>query len=217
MRHAHRRTIRHVIDEDGRRWPIPAGGSTDDPPPDDAGGVSDEDESVADDADPDDDEPLEKPGLKALATERDARKAAEKREKALVAELEQVKRSQMDDAERAQAEAVDAARAEVAATYVEKLTSAQARAIAAGLSHDPAAAVALFSAENDTNDFVTNGDVDADAMSAAFTTWIEGKPYLKTDAARAPIGGADQGRRTPPPPARATSLEGAVTAHYTTS
>lgn len=133
------------------------------------------------------------PGKRALDSERQARKDAEKRVRELEARSAELEKASMGEHERALAEARETASAETAAKYTQRLAAARAEALAASRSHDPAAAVQLL---GDLTTFVTeDGDVDADAMSAALDLLVESKPYLKAGAATAPVGGADQGPR----------------------
>lgn len=63
--------------------------------------------TATDGATPNDAAELGDPGKRALAAERDARKAAEKQAEAFRAQLDEIKRSQMSDLEKAQAAAQD--------------------------------------------------------------------------------------------------------------
>lgn len=209
MRHNTRKPIRTVtppgvmlvVDRDGRAWPQPAGGNGEEDPPEPSEDPPSEDPPQEEDP-PGDPEALGDPGKRALDAERQARKDAEREKRELQKKLEEAQRAQMDDHERALAEARDEAVAETATKYASRLAAARAEALAAARTHDPDAAVQLL---GDLTAFVTeDGEVDTDAMSTALDELVEAKPYLKSDAATAPVGGADQGRRPPPGPTQLT-------------
>lgn len=73
---------------------------------------------------------------KALETERQARREADKAAKALKAELDALKAAQMTDTEKAIAEAKAATRAEVLAEFGSSLVDAEFKAASAGLTLD---------------------------------------------------------------------------------
>lgn len=182
----------------GKVYPIPAGGA-DDPPADDPPADPPADDPPADDppAKPEDD--LGDKGKKALAEERAARKEAERKAKRadeLEAELEKFREDAMSEQEKAiekaRKEAAKEARDEVLSEVHQKIAAAEARALAAGKTRDPEVAVTLL---GDLTEFVTDdGDVDADAMSAALDKLVEEKDYLAVGD-RQPVPGADQGAR----------------------
>lgn len=195
MRHVkHARTV--TCPDTGRVYPIPAGGAGDDggdPPPD------------GDDPTAGDDEPLGEPGKKALEAERAARKEAEKKARRadeLEAELEKFREQQMSEQEKAIAaarkEAADEARTEALSTANARLFKAEVRAAAAGkvadteLLNDPDVALRLLGF--DEVPVTEDGDVDAEAISAALDELVERKPYLAVSATR-PAGDVDQGTR----------------------
>lgn len=201
MRHNTHARISYAVDKDGRQWPVPAGGAEDAPPADPPSEDPPADDPPEEDP-PGDPEALGDPGKRALDAERQARKDAEREKRELQKKLEEAQRAQMDEHERALAEARDEAAAETATKYASRLAAARAEALAAARTHDPEAAVQLL---GDLTEYVTDdGEVDTDAMSKALDELVEAKPYLKADAATAPVGGADQGRRTPPGPTQLT-------------
>ena len=134
-------------------------------------------------------------GKKALAEERAARKAAEKeakRAKDLEAELSKLREDAMSEQEKAITQARKEGAQEALAEANKRIAASEARALAAGKTRDPEVAVQLL---GDLAQFVTeDGDVDADAMSAALDKLVEENPDLAVGD-RQPVPGADQGAR----------------------
>lgn len=134
-------------------------------------------------------------GKKALEQERAARKAAEKeakRAKELEAELSKLREDAMSEQEKAITKARKEGAAEALVEANVRIAKSEARALAAGKTRDPEVAVQLL---GDLSEFVTeDGDVDADAMSAALDKLVEDKEYLAVGD-RQPVPGADQGAR----------------------
>lgn len=157
-----------------------------------------------------DDEPLGDAGKKALAEERAARKAAERRAKAAESERDQLKTAGQTEQEKAIEEAKKAAAAEERTKWEARTIRAEAKsALAAIGAGDVGVAVAAFLDENRDLKVTDGGDVeDLDATVKAFK---QAHPTLFT--ARVPGGSADQGAR-PPSDKRATSLEEAYERHY---
>lgn len=200
MRHLH--TIQYVTDPaTGRRYAIPAGGSTDGgtPPANPDDGAQGDDDGGAEGGDggggDPDDEPLGEAGRKALQAERKARKEAERKAREAAEEAERLKREAMSEQERALAEAREeaakAARAEAESKYQKALLEQSIKAAAAGKMADPTDALAYL----DTSDLIgEDGMVDEQAVADAVSDLLKAKPYL---AGGAMPPGADQGVRKP--------------------
>lgn len=154
--------------------------------------ADDQVESAAAEPEP---ETLGDAGKKALAEERAARKAAEKeakRAKDLEAELAKLREDAMSEQEKAITQARKEGAAEALQQANVRIAKSEAKALAAGKTRDPEVAVQLL---GDLAQFVTDdGDVDADAMSAALDKLVEEKDYLAVGD-RQPVPGADQGAR----------------------
>ncbi len=158
---------------------------------------------TATDTPPADDAPVEEPtaapaeddglgdaGKKALAAERAAAKAAEKRAKAAEAELEKVRLANASAEEKAIAAAKAEGRTEALATANVRLVRAEVKAAAGGVLQDPEDAVRLL----DLTEFEVDddGEVDTKAITAAVRRLAESKPYLAVGAkpTALPGGGA---------------------------
>lgn len=115
-------------------------------------------------------------GKKAIAAERDARKAAEDRAKAAEAELDKLRKAQMSDADKAIADAKATAKAEADQTWTARVVRAEAMAAAATKVVDAETAVALLDLSKIP---VTDGEVDRDALAKAIDALVEAKPFLK--------------------------------------
>jgi len=139
---------------------------------------------------PADDDGLGDAGKKALAAERAAAKAAEKRAKAAEAELEKIRLANASDAEKAAAAAKAEGRAEALAVSNARLLRAEVKAAAAGVLNDPDDAVRLL--DLDEFEVDEDGEVDAKAIKAAVQRLADAKPYLAVGAkpAALPGGGA---------------------------
>ena len=129
-------------------------------------------------------------GKKALAAERAAAKAAEKRAKAAEAELEKVRLENASAEEKALAVARAEGRSEALSTANVRLVRAEVKAAAGGVLQDPEDAVRLLDlAEFEVDD---DGEVDTKAITAAVRRLAESKPYLAVGAkpTALPGGGA---------------------------
>lgn len=146
-------------------------------------------------------------GEKALRSEREARRTAEKAAKAekkraddTAAELEALRNPTGDDAAKAAAaakKAVDDARAEATADATaranQRILSAEIKAAAGGVLSDPADAVKFLNLDDfDVDD---DGNVDESAIKAAIKKLVKDKPYLAAGHAGAGTGSADGGAR----------------------
>lgn len=215
-------------------WPV-MGGAPDDgeqagdgqETADDAAG--DGDAAQADDAGDveTDDKPLGEKGEKALAAEKDKRKAeaakrraAEKRATELEAELAKARKGQKAepakdddsaqavDPEEIRREAREQARVEAARERVlDKIEVAAAKTFA-----DPADAAALLLRGKEIEDFLDDGKPDVEAIQDALTALLKNKPYLGATAqgGKRFQGTVDAGAK-PVTPQRSRSLTEAVT------
>ena len=132
-------------------------------------------------------------GKKALAAEREARKAAEKAAKDAAAELEELRKAAMSDSEKAVAEAREAGRSEALAAANARIVRAEVMAAATGVLKDPADAIGFLDLDQFT---VTDSrDVDAEAIKSAIDSLVKAKPYLSpgpTPPASLPGGSATE-------------------------
>lgn len=130
-------------------------------------------------------------GKRALAEERNARKAAEKAAKDAQTALDDLKKSSMTDHERALAEERAKIRKEVLGEANARLLRTEIRAAAAGKLADPGDAAALL---GDIDRFVNNdGEPDTKAIASAIERLVRDKPYLAAAGTRPgplPGGGA---------------------------
>lgn len=126
----------------------------------------------ADDTDGD----LGEAGKKALATEREARKTAERQAKELAAQLEELRRESLTDAEKAVAEAREAGRSEALTAANARIVRAEVLAAATGTLKDPADAVGFLPLDQFT--VADDGEVDTEAIKAAIAELVKAKPYL---------------------------------------
>jgi len=108
-------------------------------------------------------------GKRALDAERESRKAAEKANKDLQTQLDELKRSQMNDQEKAIDEAKAQARAEVLTQVGSKIAASEFKAAAAGRLEDDQLATLL--AGLDLNAFL---DADNDVDSTKVRSFIDG-------------------------------------------
>lgn len=145
-------------------------------------------------AEPDDG--LGESGKKALAAERAAAKAADKRAKAAEAELEKVKLANASAEEKALAAAKAEGRSEALSTANVRLVRAEVKAAAGGILQDPEDAVRLL----DLTEFEVDddGEVNTKAITVAVSRLAEAKPYLAVGATPTalPGGGATPSRGT---------------------
>lgn len=139
---------------------------------------------------PAEDDGLGDAGKKALAAERAAAKAAEKRAKALEAELEKLRLANASAEEKAVAAARAEGRTEALTAANARLVRAEVKAAAAGVLNDPDDAVNLLNLDEFEVD--EDGEVDAKAIKAAVQRLADAKPYLAAGAkpAALPGGGA---------------------------
>jgi hypothetical protein len=150
------------------------------------------------------DKPLGETGKRALDAERRNRQAAERRARDAEAELERIRQASLTDQERAVQDAAEAARTDERAKSTHRLFAAEVRAAVAGkvadpdLFSDPVVAKRLL--RFDAIPLADDGEIDSEAISHNLAELLAAKPHLAASATR-PIGSADQGARTPPPPA----------------
>ena len=139
-----------------------------------------------------DDKPLGPPGEKALAAEKDKRRAESAKRRELEAQLAALKAAASADTEKADLEAIKAqAIREANAAAAQRILRSEIKAAAAGKLADPADAYKFL----DLADFEVNenGDVDTAEIASAITGLLTSKPYLK--AAQSGHGSADGGVR----------------------
>ena len=139
-----------------------------------------------------DDKPLGPAGEKALAAEKDKRRAESAKRRELEAQLAALKASASADTEKADLDAIKAqAIREANAAAAQRILRSEIKAAAAGKLADPADAYKFL----DLADFEVNenGDVDTAEIADAITGLLTSKPYLK--AAQSGPGSADGGVR----------------------
>lgn len=139
-----------------------------------------------------DDKPLGPAGEKALAAEKDKRRAESAKRRELEAQLAALKASASADTEKADLDAIKAqAIREANAAAAQRILRSEIKAAAAGKLADPADAYKFL----DLADFEVNenGDVDTAEIASAITGLLTSKPYLK--AAQSGHGSADGGVR----------------------
>lgn len=139
-----------------------------------------------------DDKPLGPAGEKALAAEKDKRRAESAKRRELEAQLAALKASASADSEKADLDAIKAqAIREANAAAAQRILRSEIKAAAAGKLADPADAYKFL----DLADFEVNenGDVDTAEIASAITGLLTSKPYLK--AAQSGHGSADGGVR----------------------
>lgn len=154
-------------------------------------------------ADPTVDEPLGDAGKRALDAERAARKEADKRLKAMEAELDKLREAQMSEQERAVAEARREGAAEASAAVQARLFAAEAKVAAAGRVADPTLLadpdVARKLLGLDTIPVTPDGDIDSEAISGAIDRLLQERPFLAATSGATPppkpTGSADGGAR----------------------
>lgn len=184
-----------------RRGPIwPIIGAADDPP---AGDPPPADPPPSDPpaGDPPKEPELSDAGKRAIAEERDARKAEKRRADAAEAELEKLRNASKSEAEKA----VDAARKEGESTANERwksrVVSGEIRAAAAALKfHDPRDAVVQLQDSLGEIKVADDGEVDGKAIEKLLADLKTAKPYLVDDgkgtasARDAGLGAAGNGK-----------------------
>ena len=130
-----------------------------------------------------DDKPLGPAGEKALAAEKDKRRAESAKRRELEAQLAALKASASADSEKADLDAIKAqAIREANAAAAQRILRSEIKAAAAGKLTDLA--------DFEVNE---NGDVDTAEIASAITGLLTSKPYLK--AAQSGPGSADGGVR----------------------
>jgi hypothetical protein len=180
----------------------------------------------------DDDRPDDKPDLDADLSDAGKKALREERARAAKAERAAKDAARERDAHRAELEklrgdsksenekAVEAARKEASEAATKEATdkanrrilTAEVKAAAGTKLADPNDAVRLL----DLTEFEVDddGNVDDKAIKDAIDALLKDKPYLAADDGKKFKGGADQGARDKDTK-RATSIEDAVGAHYT--
>jgi len=143
--------------------------------------------------DPDDDPQLGDAGKRALADERNARRAAERAAKATRAELDKLRAEGQTETEKAIAKAKADGATEALTKANERVLKAEVRAAAAGKLTDPADAARFL----DLSDFTVgeDGDVDTKALGQAIDRLLKERPYLGSAGGKRSTGGADGGAR----------------------
>jgi hypothetical protein len=127
-------------------------------------------------------------GKKALAAERAAARAADKRAKAAEAELAKLREANATESEKALAAAKAEGRNEALATANTRILTAEVKAAAAGVLQDPDDAVRLL--DLDQFEVGEDGAVDVKAIKAEVAALAKAKPYLSVGATPAPLPGA---------------------------
>jgi len=144
---------------------------------------------------------LNEGGKKALEAERKARREADKRAKALEAQLAAIEAENMSETEKAIAEARAAGATEATTAMQSRLFTAEVRAAASGklvdidLVADETVALKILGLESvPTTD---DGQIDAGAITAAIDALVEAKPHLaaKNGGVMRPTGSPDGGPR----------------------
>jgi len=144
-----------------------------------SGGDSDEDEEDA---------PLGPKGVKALAAEKERRRAEAKLRRELEAELAELKAGgKKDDPETIRREATQAATAKANT----RLLRAEVRAVAAGKLSDPKDALKFL--DLDQFEVDEDGDVDTQEITDAIDDLLSSKPYLAAATAKRFQGTGDGG------------------------
>jgi hypothetical protein len=138
-------------------------------------------------------EQLGEGGIKALETERKARKDAERTNKMLLAELEKVREGQLTESEKAIEQAKKEARQEALSEINSRIIATEIKAAAAGKLFDPADALTFIKVSDFEVD--ENGNVDSKEIEKALNVLLKEKPYLK---AFQKTGDADSGARGKP-------------------
>lgn len=155
------------------------------------------------------DAPLGPAGQKALAAEKERRKAEAAKRRELEARLAEMEAKYGDATERERREIERAAldRAN------DRIRKAEVKAAAAGKLADPSDALRLL--DLDAFEVSADGDVDEDAIAEAIDNLIKTKPYLAAQSGAAQggtrfQGTGDNGARPKPPTKRPASLGEAV-------
>lgn len=190
----------HWLFEDGRLMAVIAGGDG----TADTGGSADnggEGGGNTGEGDPPD---LGEAGKRALAAERETRKAAEKaqrdaerRIKTMEAELAKFRDADKTELERAvevaRREAAEAAKTEATQSFNRRILEAEVKTAAAGKLSDPTDAVRLL----DLDEFAVgdDGTIDAKPIMRAIDALIKEKPYLAAVDPRRRHGSGDGGPR----------------------
>jgi hypothetical protein len=137
-------------------------------------------------------EPLGDAGKKALTEERAARKAAEKLAAEQTAKLKAIEDAQKTETEKLADRAEAAEKREQAATA--RAVKAEVKSLADGFADREDAVLNL----GDLAQYVKDGEVDTEAITAALGKVLDRKPHLKaaagTPASRNPLPDPSQGR-----------------------
>ncbi|MFI8263675.1 hypothetical protein [Streptomyces sp. NPDC085665] len=137
----------------------------------------------------------------ALAAEKSAREAAEKRATEAEAEASRLRRTNAAN----KGTDLDALRAEIRGEFTAQLVRAEVRAAAAGRLADPADALALLDLSALAG---PSGEIDTKAVTAALDKLIESKPYLAAPkSGAAPWGDVGAGQRKAAEPEPASPYE----------
>ena len=141
---------------------------------------------------PSESEGLGDAGKRALSEERDSRKAAEKRARAVEAELEKLKQASQSAEEKALAQARKEGADEVTQRVNDRLKASEARALAAAAKfRNPATAVRLLDlSEVEVTD---DGEVDAAKVKKLLEQLATDEPYLVDDGKQQPAAAASAG------------------------
>lgn len=183
---------------DGTRLPVVSGGDGPEDPPADPPADPPPADPPADpppadppaDPPPDPEADLGEAGKRALAAEREARKAAERKAKATEAELAKIKEANKSEQEKA----IDAARAEGRTESNTRILKAELKAAAGGRLLNPGDA-AKFIDLADLGEVDEAGNVDEAKIKSAIDTLLEQKPYLAATAQKPNPGNPDGGGR----------------------
>lgn len=129
-------------------------------------------------------------GKKALAAERAAAKAAEKRARELEKRLAEIEAENQTEAEKAIAAAKAEGRTEALSVANRRILAAEVKSAAAGVLQNPDLAVRLL--DLDEFEVDDDGNVDDRAIKAAVARLVKDEPYLGAGAKPAPLpsGGA---------------------------
>lgn len=175
-----------------------------------------QDQNLGDDDQQDnDDEPLGPKGEKALAAEKDKRRAAqaELREwKTLglsAADIKKILDDRKDDGDKPDPERIRLeAKAEAQAELMQSRVLDKIEAKAARLFADPDDAAALLLRDHDADEFLDDGKIDVDAIQDALDGLLSKKPYLAAaQGGKRFQGSADGGTRKETRPSQLTRAD----------
>lgn len=114
-------------------------------------------------------------GQRAIAAEREARKAAEKQARDAQAELDKLRTASMSEQEKAVAQARAEGKEEAFKDATARLVRAEVRAAGAKKLADPSDAIGLLDLDSFVDD---KGEVDTKAITSAIDALVKSKPYL---------------------------------------